>query len=419
MHAFAATFSTKAHRLFGARGGLAAVAWCARFRFACTMLLVCFSFSSMQGLPSLANEPASAEEVSKYVEWIQGAERKLAEGDLAAARELLDKTDPVQRSLEFDYLGAQIAAMQASEPAMKSPPDLVKVVARPDVETRYPVMNLTARQIVFICRDGSLRVLDLSEPGAKYQTVRGEVESAIWTGVFSDDGKTFVTGNQDGEVMLWDTETWKVRQTFSLGEAWPVRELAVAPDGSAVVAESKKELQLWSMAGEQPEKVAAVGERYNFGEGLAFSPRGDLIATGGMFDILLHDAKTGELKKKITHASYTMGLAFSPDGSRIASAPRGNINKFLGVFGVEDGGQVFNAGPFKQHVVGIAFTPDGKRIIATGRENTVRLFDADTGLVTLTIKRAAATARPSITSDGKLLGWYEPDFFCYVEFKEP
>lgn len=412
----AAFCSQKTHSLLARWPRAAGASW-APFRFACIVLFVCFL--PMQLQPSLAQESARLDKVKKYVELVRGAERKLAEGDVAAARELLDKTDPAQRSLEFDYLGAQIAAMQASDPAKKSAPELVKVVARPDVETRYPVMNPTARQIVFICRDGSLRVLDLSEPDAKYQTVRGEVESAIWTGVFSDDGKTFVTGNQDGEVMLWETETWKVRQTFSLGEAWPVRELAVAPDGSSVVAESKKELQLWSMAGEQPEKIAAVGERYNFGEGLAFSPRGDLIATGGMFDILLHDAKTGELKKEITHASYTMGLAFSPDGSKIASAPRGNVNKFLGVFGVEDGGEVFNAGPFKQHVAGIAFTPDGKRIIATGRENTVRLFDADTGLVALTIKRAAATARPAITADGKLLGWYEPDFFCYVEFKEP
>jgi hypothetical protein len=30
------------------------------------------------------------------------------------------------------------------------------------------------------------------------------------------------------------------------------------------------------------------------GEGLAYSPKGDKIATGGMFDILVHDAKTGQ-----------------------------------------------------------------------------------------------------------------------------
>src|SRR5262249_55655183 len=202
-----------------------------------------------------------------------------------------------------------------------------------------------------------------------------------------------------------DAKTWKVRHTVPLGAKWPVRELAVAPDGSAFVAESQKELELWSLTGDRPKKVADVGPRYTFGRGLAFSPKGDLLATGGMFDIVLHKAKTGEKPKSMPHASYTMGLEFSPDGKRIASAPRGNVNRFLAVFDIAEGKPLFNAGPFGHYVAGLAFTPDGKRVAATGPLKDVQLFDAATGAVVLTLKRSDHTAKPAVSRDGRLLGW--------------
>lgn len=239
-------------------------------------------------------------------------------------------------------------------------------------------------------------------------------DSAIWTGTFSNDGKTFFSGHQNGEVLVWDAVSWKIRQTVSLGEEWPVRELAATPDGSAFVGESKEGLELWSLTEEQPKKVAKIGDRYNFGEGLAISPIGNMIATGGMFDIILHDAKTGDELQSLRHASYTMGLEFSPDGKRIASAPRGNVNKFLAVFDIAQTSRMFNIGPLGNYIAGLAFTPDGRRIAATGCEKHVRLFDAATGETVLSLKREECSAKPSFTHDGQLFGWNEPAGFLYI-----
>ena len=243
--------------------------------------------------------------------------------------------------------------------------------------------------------------------------------SAIWSGAYSREGDAFFSGHQNGEVLVWDAAKWEIRRTISLGADWPVRELAVAPDGSAFVAESQKELELWSLAGEQPKKVAGVGPRYNFGEGLAFSPQGDVLATGGMFDIILHDAKTGQNLRSMRHASYTMGLEFSPDGKRIASAPRGNVNKFLAIFDVTQDTPLFNAGPFGEYVAGMSFTPDGKLIAATGCEKALRLFDAATGKVVLALKRPECGSKPAFLRDGRLLGWNEPEGFLFIDLGSP
>jgi WD40 repeat protein len=110
-----------------------------------------------------------------------------------------------------------------------------------------------------------------------------------------------------------------------------------------------------------------------------------------------------------------MGLEFSPDGKRIASAPRGNVNKFLSVFDITEGKSLFIAGPFANYVAGLAFTPDGKRVVATGPNKDVRLFDAATGVVVLTLPRPDHTFKPVVSRDGRLLGWSEPGGYRFID----
>jgi WD40 repeat protein len=361
--------------------------------------------------PSFAVDEIPEKEIKAYVASLAKAETEIEAGKYAEAKTTLEKTDATQRSFEYDYLLAQAnVAKQGS-----APPDLVKKISASEVETRYGVLSPTARQAVFICRDGNLRIYDLSKPTEPPQIANHEKSGAIWTGAFSHDGKTFAAGHEAGEVVIWDTATWKEQQVMKIAEAAPVREIALAPDGSSVVAEGNSSLELWTLKGEVPKKIADLGERYNFGEGLAYSPQGDLIATGGMFDIILHDAKTGAQKSSMRHASYTMGLEFSPDGKQIASAPRGNVNKFLSVFDIASAKANFIGGPFPHYVAGLAFTPDGKRVVATGPIQDVRLFDPQSGTEILKLNRGVMTSKPSISHDGRILAWCEQNSFCYID----
>jgi DNA-binding beta-propeller fold protein YncE len=382
---------------------------CPRPLLKCVLLIPGLPLLLGVGSTALAQDDQADKAIKQYSLAISQANADLNAGKVSQARQQLEATDTALRSIEYEYLVAR-ANTEVVDGAARN---LIRTIATPEVGTRYGVLNEVDRQLAFICRDGIVRIHDLKTPEAQPKTAAHE-GGAIWSGAFSRDGTVFVAGHENGDVAVWDVKTWKLRHAVSLGEKWPVRELAVAPDGSAFVAESKTALELWSLADTEPQKVAAVGERYNFGEGLAFSPQGDLIATGGMFDIVLHNAKTGEATNSMQHASYTMGLEFSPDGKRIASAPRGNINKFLAVFDVADGKLLFNAGPFQNYVAGLAFTPDGKRVVATGPQKNVRLFDAASGEVVLSISRSNHTAKPAVSRDGRLLGWNEPSGYHYI-----
>lgn len=376
--------------------------------------LVCITWAVVACGSSIAETPVVGG-FDGYIAAIEEVQMDLDAGRIAFAKQKLKATDKLHRSFEYNYLLACCETASPGEPA----PDLVQTIDVPPVKTRYGVLNAADRQLAFVCHDGAVRVHDLANPRTQEMLVTHEGGGAVWTGAFSRDGRTFIAGFESGDVVVWNAKSWERRIEVSVGEK-PVRQVAVAPDGSAFVAEGESSLELWSLAESPPMKIADVGERYRFGEGLAFSPRGDWIATGGMFDISLHDARTGKKTRSLKHASYTMGLEFSPDGALIASAPRANVNKFLAVFDVARGNMEFNVGPFPCYVHGGIFTSDGKRIVSTACAKVpfLQLFDSATGKLVFSLARESTGAKPAVSADGQLLGWSEPSGYQFIDLTQ-
>jgi RNA polymerase sigma factor (sigma-70 family) len=109
--------------------------------------------------------------------------------------------------------------------------------------------------------------------------------------------------------------------------------------------------------------------------GLAYSPDGKKIAAvGGGRAFTLWDAATGKELHQFPNRTASCGVAFSPDGKLLATAGD-ESGRLWDVASGKELRQLKAAGTLNA----IAFAPDGKTLATAGRDGAVRLWDSGTG----------------------------------------
>jgi len=148
--------------------------------------------------------------------------------------------------------------------------------------------------------------------------VTGEGMPAVWSVVFSPDGKTFITGASDGTVIVWDaTLRQRLGPAFPGRAAWP--SLALSPDGKtlAVADRETATTTLWDLANRR-----RIGAPFPARGPVCFSPDGRTLGSSSAGpEVMLWDIET-RLPLALPlggHSLSVTALAFHPDGARLAS----------------------------------------------------------------------------------------------------
>lgn len=226
------------------------------------------------------------------------------------------------------------------------------------------------------------------KPGSARGRMLARESGKIDTIALSPDGKTLATGSGDRRIVtLWDVATGKERATLP-DHRGPIWSVAYSPDGRCLavasgvvpaVAERAMDRQvgeicLWDLSGRQPREHARLsGHEYGI-LSVAFSPDGTSLASGGFDRVAkLWGVETGlEWATLSGHKGWVATVAFSPDGAMLAT---GSHDQTIKLWDTETGQELVTLPGHTGNVYSVAFSPDGSRLASGSLDGTVRLWD--------------------------------------------
>jgi RNA polymerase sigma factor (sigma-70 family) len=201
--------------------------------------------------------------------------------------------------------------------------------------------------------------------------------------------------DEGARVELWDARKGELKKTLRMDYGRSLPRFAFSPEGKtlAILYAGDKDrdrkvdglnggVRLFDVG--RGEAIRSVRGHKHLALSLAFSPDGNLLATGGSQhdnDVRLWNVAAGKELRVIKTGAIVPAVAFSPDGKTLAT---GQGDGQVGLWDVATGKQMRVLAGATDVAVTLAFSPDGGLIAAAGpvekdgkRPHGVRLWSAD------------------------------------------
>ncbi len=385
---------------------------------ALAILLLCFAFSGAvradeqaKGWLGATVEDLSAEEAAKT----HGVKVTGLDAGGPAGKAGIETGDII---LSLDRVEVEDKAGFEADLAAKAPGAEIMLSVRRGASEKRLAVTLGARPVEQARAAAEERPVLQLDTGGHMAIIKGIA--------FTPDGRQLVSASEDKTIRVWDLASGKTVRTIrgesAAGPAGKVYAMALSPDGK------------WLAAGgwlTSPDVQGSVIRLYEFASGklvallkghksevlgLAFSPDGSkLISGSGDSTAIIWDipAPPRKLVPKLLywleeHKDFIYAVGFSPDGSR---AVTGSYDHDLRLWRVADGKEIAHMTGHGDMVFSLAVAPDGT--IASGdKSGEIRLWDSGSGagasgrdgrFLRILARQGMEVASLSFSPDGKLL----------------
>ena len=261
------------------------------------------------------------------------------------------------------------SARGAGLPAARGgPPELVVQSGRQGTVSAIAI----APNDEWIALGGASGVVGLYELSSGSLVRRFHHRALVTRAVFSPDGRTLLTGTTDGVIQLWDVATGARLRLFAQGQH-SVSDLGFSADGRRVFGVGDH-VSVWDA---ETARLLLSPDAAGDVRAAAFSPDGSRVATAlwtGEVRLHLVD-EPGSAKTVAVHPGGAFAVAFSLDGQWLVT---GGNDGVAALIQVETGSRTSSFTGHTKPITSVAISPD-QRFVLTASEDTARMWKVADG----------------------------------------
>jgi WD40 repeat protein len=188
------------------------------------------------------------------------------------------------------------------------------------------------------------------------------------------------------EGILWSYGEARQAAKTARQEAENARQERERADEKAAEAQAKEKEALWQAYLAQIGRADAQLQAGDHAGALQVLDRVDPEQRGWEYRCLQRRAEGTPLTLR-GHTNGVRSVAYSPDGTRLASA---SLDRTVKVWDVTSGTEVATLRGHTGQVQSVAYSPDGTRLASAAEDTTVKIWDANSGAEVATLRGHAA-----------------------------